>query len=226
MAFSVVGAIATGVVMVVVIVSKFLIGAWIVVVIVPLIVLAFKAVNRHYKSVGAQLRTVPHPEEPVLEHSVVVLVGGLQKSSLAALRYARSVDATNTVALSVAIDEDHAERIRADWDRFGITVPLEILESPYRDLTTIVINHLDELDRNWGHDYVTVVIPEFVTPHWWQGVLHNQSALALKLRLLARRNTVVVSVPFHLFDDTETPDGHDAGLAHPEIETTRVEPVG
>ena len=217
MAFSVIGAIATGIVMIVVIVSKFLIGAWIIVVIVPIIVVAFKGVSRHYQSVAKQLRITPEPESPVLQHSVVVLVGGLQRSTLNALRYARSVHADHTLALSVAIDENHAERIRADWDRYGVTVPLEILESPYRDLTTIVINHLDELDRRWGHDYVTVVIPEFVTPHWWQGVLHNQSALALKLRLLARRDTVVVSVPFHLFDKIEEP------LADTHTETIHVD---
>ncbi len=217
MAFSVIGAIATGIVMIVVIVSKFLIGAWIIVVIVPIIVVAFKGVSRHYQSVAKQLRITPEPESPVLQHSVVVLVGGLQRSTLNALRYARSVHADHTLALSVAIDENHADKIRADWDRYGITVPLEILESPYRDLTTIVINHLDELDRRWGHDYVTVVIPEFVTPHWWQGVLHNQSALALKLRLLARRDTVVVSVPFHLFDKVEEP------LADTHTETIHVD---
>jgi len=217
MAFSIVGAIATGIVMIVVIVSKFLIGAWIIVVIVPIIVIAFKGVSRHYHSVAQQLRITPEPETPVLQHSVVVLVGGLQRSTLNALRYARSVHADHTLALSVAIDENHADKIRADWDRYGITVPLEILESPYRDLTTIVINHLDELDRRWGHDYVTVVIPEFVTPHWWQGVLHNQSALALKLRLLARRDTVVVSVPFHLFDKIEEP------LADTHTETIHVD---
>jgi amino acid transporter len=217
MAFSIVGAIATGIVMIVVIVSKFLIGAWIIVVIVPIIVIAFKGVSRHYHSVAQQLRITPEPETPVLQHSVVVLVGGLQRSTLNALRYARSVHADHTLALSVAIDENHADKIRADWDRYGITVPLEILESPYRDLTTIVINHLDELDRRWGHDYVTVVIPEFVTPHWWQGVLHNQSALALKLRLLARRDTVVVSVPFHLFDKIEAP------LADTHTETIHVD---
>ena len=220
-AFSLVGAIATGIVMAVVIVSKFLIGAWVIVVIIPIIVVAFKSVKRHYSSVARQLRIEPGPEESVLQHSVVVLVGGLHRSSLAALRYARSVHADNTVALSVAIDEDHADRIRQEWERYGVTVPLEILESPYRDLTTIVINHLDELDRRWGHDYVTVVIPEFVTPHWWQGVLHNQSALALKLRLLARRDTVVVSVPFHLFEETEAAEVADA-----QIETTRVEAQG
>ena len=206
MVFSGVGAVATGVVMIVVIVSKFLIGAWVIVVIVPLIVVAFKSVSRHYQSVARQLKIAPGPESAVLEHSVVVLVGGVQRSTLSALRYARSVHAHNTIAITVAINEDHAERIRRDWERFNISVPLEILESPYRDLTTIILSHLDELDQRWGHDYVTVVIPEFVTPHWWQGALHNQSALALKLRLLARRDTVVVSVPFHLFDhDVEVP---------------------
>ena len=219
--FSAIGAVATGIVMMVVIVSKFLIGAWVIVVIVPIIVMAFKAVSRHYGSVAKQLRATPGPEETVLKHSVVVLVGGVHRSTLAALRYARSVHADHTTAITVAIDEDHAERIRHDWERYNVSVPLEILESPFRDLTTIILNHLDELDQRWGHDFVTVVIPEFVTPHWWQGVLHNQSAFALKLRLLARRDTVVVSVPFHLKDDD---DWENEPHAEPEIETTRIEP--
>lgn len=197
------GAVATFVVALVVIVSKFVIGAWIVVVLIPLIVMAFRAVAGHYRSVAAQLAVEPAGEAPPLEHGMVVLVGQINRSALAALRYARSVQAEHLVAVSVAIDEDHADRIRAEWERFGLSVPLDVVESPYRDLTNAVLTYLDELEQRWGHDYVSVVIPEAVVAHWWQGVFHNQSALALKLRLLNRRDTVVTSVPYHLWDRNE-----------------------
>jgi len=197
---SALGAVATSIVMVVVIVSKFLIGAWIVVVLIPVIVVMFRAVKRHYKGVADQLRATPRPELPPLTHGAVVLVGSVNQSALMALRYARSLNANSTVAISVAIDEDHSERLRRQWEDFGISVPLEIVDSPYRDLTSTVIHYLDELDERWGYGYLAVVIPEFVVPHWWEGIFHNQSALALKLRLLNRRNTIVINVPFHLGD--------------------------
>jgi hypothetical protein len=107
------------------------------------------------------------------------------------------------VAISVAIDDDHTDALLRQWEDFGISVPLEILDSPFRDLTHIVLDYLDELDRRWAYDYIAVVIPEAVVPHWWQGIFHNQSALALKLRLLNRRDTVVINVPYHLSDDPE-----------------------
>lgn len=202
---SAVGAVATFVVATVVIVSKFTIGAWIPVVLIPVIVVGFKAVKGHYRQVAEQLR-VPQgfiEEQAVPRHGVVVLVGGVNQSSLAAIRYARSVGAADAVAVTVAIDEEHAERFRSQWDRHHIDYPLEIIESPYRDLTGTVEDYLDELERRWGHDYLTVVIPEFVLPHWYQGVFHNQSALALKLALKFRKDTVVVNVPFHLESDRE-----------------------
>jgi hypothetical protein len=197
------GAAATFVVASVVIVSKFKIGAWIIVILIPLIVVMFKAVKRHYVGVGRQLRVDPAPEAPPLQHGVVVLVGSVNRSALMALRYARSLHADDMVAISVAIDDDHTEALRRQWDEFGISVPLEILDSPFRDLTHIVLDYLDELDRRWAFDYIAVVIPEAVVPHWWQGIFHNQSALALKLRLLNRRDTVVINVPYHLSDDPE-----------------------
>jgi len=203
--FSVLGAIATFIVMMVVIVSKFTIGAWIPVVLVPLIVVGFKAVKSHYAHVARQLRVEPGYVEPssVPRHGVVVLVGGVNQSSLAAIRYARSVGAADAVAVTVALDEEHAEKIRGEWERLHVAFPLEIIESPYRDLTGTVEDYLDELDRRWGHDYLSVVIAEFVLPHWYQGVFHNQSALALKLALKYRPDTVVVNVPFHLRDDEQ-----------------------
>ncbi|MCC6227129.1 MAG: APC family permease [Microthrixaceae bacterium] len=200
---STLGAAATFIVAMVVIVSKFAIGAWIVVVLIPLIVLMFRSIKGHYTSVGRQLSVAPAPEAPCLTHGAVVLVGSVNRSALMALRYARSLNANSVLAISVAIDEDHTERLRKQWADFELSVPLEVIDSPYRDLTTIVIDYLDELEQRWGYDYLAVVIPEAVVPHWWQGVFHNQSALALKMRLLNRRDTIVINVPFHLARDPE-----------------------
>ena len=220
------GAVATFIVAMVVIVSKFVIGAWIIVVLIPCIVVAFKGIKGHYNHVARSLR-VPADfqlSSTVPGHGVVVLVGGVNQSSLAAVRYARSVGATDVVAVTVAIDQEEADRVREAWRRFGLDLPLEIIESPFRDLTHTVVDYLDELNTRWNHDYLTVVIPEFVLPHWWQGVFHNQSALALKVALKYRKDTVVVNVPFLLPDeegDTQAEAAaalgldfsHDTGLA-------------
>lgn len=207
---SALGAVATFVVAAVVIVSKFAIGAWIVVVAIPMVVVGFKAVKRHYTGVGRQLAVEPGSEAPPLRHGVVVLVGSVNRSALLALRWARSLGADHVLAISVAIDEDHAEALCRQWEEFSISVPLDVIESPYRDLTDTVLQFLDELDDRWHHDSLTVVIPEAVVPRWWQGILHNQSAMALKLRLRNRRDTVVVSVPYHLGSDEED-DAHAGG---------------
>jgi amino acid transporter len=202
---SALGAVATFVVAVEVIVSKFAIGAWIIVVLIPVIVVGFRGVRRHYRTVADRLRVDPSTRFDLAppRHGVVVLVGGVNRSSLAAIRYARSVGAEDAVAVTVAMDEHHAEHVRSAWERFGIDVPLDIIESPYRDLTGTIEDYLEELERRWGHDYLTVVIPEFVLPHWWQGIFHNQSALALKYALKFRPDTVVVNVPYLMAEDRD-----------------------
>jgi amino acid transporter len=224
------GAVFTFVVAAEVIVSKFTIGAWIIVVLIPCIVVAFRAVRRHYDHVASELRVPADYRAATVppRHGVVVLVGGVNRSSLEAIRYARSVGAADSVAVTVALDDEHADAIRSAWERFGLTdPPLEIIESPLRDLTGTVREYLDELDRRWGHDYLTVVIPEFVLPHWWQGVFHNQSALALKLALKYRPDTVVVNVPFQLAEGHRRA-GDDLGLpdesADPPLHVERVLP--
>ena len=231
MAFSVVGAIATFIVMSVVIISKFTIGAWIPVALVPLIVIGFKSIKSHYSQIARRLRVEPayRADEHPPRHGVVVLVGGVNQSSLTAIRYARSLAAADTVAVTVAIDEENAQRIREAWVRHEIPMALEIIESPYRDLTGSVEDYLDELDARWNHDYITVVIAEFVLEHWWQGVFHNQSALALKLALKYRPDTVVVNVPFLVGDETSAHATAALGIPHDHkapAPVERYEPVG
>jgi hypothetical protein len=154
---------------------------------------------------------------------------------LQALAYARSLNPNHLIALSVVTDEEEQERIERQWSEYGIQVPLEIAYSAYRELTRPVMRYIDEVDQRWDQDIITVVIPEFVVKHWWEHILHNQSALVLKGRLLFRRNTVVTSVPYHVDrlatapvpgakPDWEAPRA--GGAAVPETATKPTEPVG
>jgi amino acid transporter len=197
-AVNAVGAVATLAVTLVVVVSKFTIGAWIPAVLIPIIVALLKAVHHHYERVAAILQ-VPEGYRPVRHtHTVVVLVGRVHQGVLAALTYATSLAPDRIVALSVVHDGDEVDALNEQWARYHLNVELQTVYSPYRELTRPVLEFLDELDAAYDNDIITVVLPEFVLERWWQQFLHNQSALLLKGRLLFRPNTVVTSVPFHL----------------------------
>jgi amino acid transporter len=193
-----VGATATFVVLLIVIVSKFVIGAWVPVVLIPAIAFVLTRVKRHYDRVARALH-VPEGYRPRRHtHTVVVLVGTVHRATLAAIAYAKSLAPDRLVALSVAAEPEEAEAVQAQWEQFGIDVPLRVLSSPYRELSGPVLAELDDLDAESDNDIITVILPEFVLTKWWEQLLHNQSALLLKGRLLFRRNTVVVSVPYHI----------------------------
>jgi len=193
------GAVTTGIVAVVVAVTKFQLGAWIILVLIPLLICLFIGINRHYQSVRDQL-TLERFNQPLTPpHSpyVVVPVDDLHRGTLQALSYARSIS-PSVVAVSVTDDMEAAARLRRRWDRWGGEVPLVILESPYRSLIGPLLSYLDGLQAEHGGDPITVVLPEFVPHHWWEFLLHNQSALRIKAALFTRPNTVVIDVPFHL----------------------------
>ncbi|HVM40657.1 MAG TPA: APC family permease, partial [Acidimicrobiia bacterium] len=192
------GATATAFVLAIVVISKFTIGAWIPAVLIPLIVLGFKGVKGHYDKVRRALVATPEEPRRAHSHTVVVLVGGVHKGVLRAMTYAESLRPDRLVALTVVTDEQQQESLLAQWDRFGLDVELRMVHSPYRDMTGPILRFLDELDEEWPDDIVTVIVPEFVLGHWWEGVFHNQSALALKTRLRQRPNTVIVSIPYHI----------------------------
>ena len=217
LAINVVGAATTALVLVVVVVSKFTEGAWIPVVVIPLIVAGFVAVHRHYSSLEATLALPPGATSVELRHTVVVLVGRLHRGVPVALSYARSLHPEHLVAVTVTTDDVDVDGVRAAWEAHHFDVPLEIVESPYRDLTEPVMEYLDRLDARWDDDTITVVIPEVVVHRWYQNLLHNQSALALKARLLYRENTVVTSVPWHYRPDgaVSTPDPDRSRAAGP-----------
>jgi hypothetical protein len=196
-----VGATATGLVLLVVIVSKFTEGAWIPVLLIPFIVMFFRAIHGHYQHVEKALAVPNNYRQPRATHTIVVLVGRVNKASLSALQYAKSLAPDRLVAVTVVSDAHEAESIQNQWAEHHVDIPLEIKLSPYRDLTGPIVEFLDELDETYVNDIVTVILPEFVLTRWWQQLLHNQSALLLKGRLLFRRNTVVVSVPYHIEHD-------------------------
>ena len=188
------GSTTTGIVALVVVVSKFTEGAWIPAALIPVMVLGLRAIGRHYSRVHEAVHVDPGYRAPRHTHYVVVLVSNVNKGTLHAISYARSLAPDRLIALSVVADAAEQEQVMRDWAEYQIPIELHTISSPYRELSRPILNYLDELDAESEDDIITVVIPEFVT-NWSSQFLHNQSALALKARLLYRPNTVVTSVP-------------------------------
>ena len=201
-----VGAVATGIVTLIVAITKFTGGAWVPIIVIPAIVLLFKGIHRHYQRVRKQLTIPPDYRPPPMNHTVVVLVGGMHRGVLDALAYAKSLNPTRVVAVTVVSDEEEQERIERVWAERNIDVPLEIVYDPYREVSRPILRYIDEIDARWDNDIVTVIIPEFVVDHWWGHLLHNQTALLLKGRLLFRKGTVVTSLPYHLHEESRDGD--------------------
>jgi len=198
-ATSAVGAAVTFGVLLVVAGTKFTSGAWVPIVVLPAIIAIFLAVRRHYDRVSAQLTITPDEARPGgQENTAVVLINRIDRRTLAALAYARSLRPSHLAAVCVTFEDEDREAIEEQWATFGLDVALEIVASPYRDLVQPVEAYLDELDARWHDDTITVLIPEFVVGRWYENLLHGQSALALKLALLQRPHTVVISVPYHI----------------------------
>jgi len=194
-----VGSLATFIVLLIVASTKFSSGAWVPIVVVPMIIAMFVGIHRHYQRVSESLEITPEENRPhPFNHTVVVLVGRVHKGVIQALAYARSLRPEHLIALYVSHDDEDAEAISQQWRAFGINVDLEIKHSRYRELAAPIIEYLDELDQRWHNDTITVVVPEFVVGKWYEHLLHNQSALFLKGRLLFREGTVVTSVPYHV----------------------------
>jgi len=203
LAINALGCVATGVVLAVVIISKFTIGAWIPVVVIPLIVLVFRRIHRHYAKMDRRMQAEPGEKVRRRTNTVIVLVGKVTKGSLTAIAYARSLNPDRVVAVTVVSNPEEQERITQQWEDHGISMELVTLYSPYRELTRPIMRYVDDIDSQHHDDFVTVVLPEFALEHWWQQILHNQSALVLRTRLRSRPNTVVTSVPFHVDEDAD-----------------------
>ena len=194
-----VGALLTAVVLVVIVVTKFEQGAWAVLVLTPILVLGFRSVHKHYRQVARQLSLETAPRvEPVRRHTALVLISGIHRGVVPALEFAKSIAPDNTTALYVDLDAEQTHKIEEKWARWGAGIPLQVLDSPYRSLVRPIMRYIDEIDAQYDDDVLSVILPEFIPSKWWQHLLHNQTALAIKAALLFRKGVVVISVPYHL----------------------------
>ena len=194
-----IGACFTAVVLVIVLVTKFASGAWIVVVAMPVIWLTMRGIHRHYEQVAQELAVAEHPKVTLpARNRAIVLVSKLHLPTLRAVAYARATRPHYLEAVTVDVDEAETRRLKEAWDRADLKVPLTVVESPYREITRSVLEYVKGLRRESPGDIVTVYIPEYVLGHWWEQVLHNQSALRLKARLLFQPGVIVASVPYQM----------------------------
>ncbi|MEY2523301.1 MAG: hypothetical protein QOJ66_1866 [Ilumatobacteraceae bacterium] len=196
-----IGAFSTGAVALVVVVSKFTEGAWVPAALIPVMVLAFRSIGKHYKKSRGAVVAPPGYRAPRETHTMVVLVGGVNKGVLRAVQYARSLNPDRILAVTVASNDEERKAVEDQWKAFEVPIELHTVYSPYRELTRPVLQFINELDDRYQDDIITVVIPEFVTSVATQW-LHNGSAFALKAKLLYRPHTAVVSVPIHTMGDT------------------------
>ena len=199
MAINGTGAVTTGLIAVVVVVSKFTEGAYIPAVLIPIMVMVFRSIGRHYDKGVAAVAVAPGYWPKRETHTMVVLVGGINKGVLHGVQYARSLAPDRIMAVTVASDDAERVCLEQQWHDFGVPIELHTVYSPYRELTRPILEFLDEIDAQNEGDIITVVIPEFVTS-WSTQWLHNGSAFALKAKLLHRPHTAVVSVPVHMHD--------------------------
>ncbi|TCO62129.1 APC family permease [Actinocrispum wychmicini] len=192
------GACFTGVVLVVVLITKFTNGAYLVVIAIPLLFLMMRAIHRHYTRVREEM--APDKESTITPSRVhaVVLLSGLHKASLRAIAFAKATRPDTVTAITVNVDEADTLALRKQWEDFPVRIPLKVLESPYREITRPVVDYVKNIHRASARDIVCVYIPEYVVGRWWENLLHNQSALRLKGRLLFLPGVMVTSVPWQL----------------------------
>ena len=224
------GALLSAIVLVVVLVAKFTAGAWMVAVVVPVLILLFRRIHRHY--VCAEAAMSPHPLDPdhvsrhlapyfrgnkappvgpveaaeaaespdEIVHLAMVPVTSLNLPALRALAYAVSLGQP-VIGLHVSADEEDSARIRAQWEAWGNHLPLQVILSPYRLVVIPIVNYLNRLKEHRPGITRTVVLPEIAVPRWWQNALHNQVPFKLRVPLRHQPGVVITSVPFHLPPD-------------------------
>jgi hypothetical protein len=192
------GACLTGAVLVIVLVTKFTRGAWIVCVAMPLIYLLMRGIRRHYDNVSAELEPEPGPPTLPTRVTAIVLVSKLHLPTLRALAYAKATHPHQLKAITVDIDDKDTQALRDEWERRHISIDLVTVSSPYREITRPVVDYVRGIRRTSPRDVVCVYVPEYVVGHWWENILHNQSALRLKGRLLFEPGVMVTSVPWQL----------------------------
>jgi amino acid transporter len=196
-----IGLTATGSVLIVVVVTKFLVGAWIAILAMGGLFVMMKAINRHYAAVSRELTPVEAEQREIVlpsRNHAVVLVSSMHLPTLRALAYARAMRPDVLEALNVSVDDAETRKLTAEWEASDVSVPLKVVASPYREVTGPVLDYIRRISKASPRTVVTVFVPEYVVGHWWESLLHNQSALRLKTRLRFMPNVVVASVPWQL----------------------------
>jgi amino acid transporter len=200
--FNALGAVTTAVVLIVIGATKFMHGAWMVVMLIPIFVFVFKQIHAHYEATAQKLKR-PHgiaiSRARVLKHTAIVPISGIHQGVIDALSYAQSI-AKDVRACYVEINPEATEQLKAEWAEAAPLVPLIVLKSPYRSVIAPIVRYIHRVEHEMDDDIVTVIIPEFVTKRWYHQLLHNQTAFVLNLALRGRRDIVVTSVRYHLDD--------------------------
>jgi hypothetical protein len=189
----------TGLVLIIVLITKYTRGAWIAILAMAFMFVMMRLISRHYTNVDTEIALLPD-ERTTLPSRIhaVVLVSRLHKPALRAIEYARASRPATLEALTVNVEPADTEALLRRWDEMEVPVPLKVLDSPYREITRPIVDYVKELRRSRPRDIVDVYIPEYVVGHWWETLLHNQSALRLRTRLRFTPGVVVVSVPWQL----------------------------
>ncbi len=190
---------STAIVLVIVVATKVPEGAWIAVLAMALLFVTMKGIRRHYNNVAGELEITPN-ERPLLpsRNHAIVLVSKLHLPSMRAIAYAKATRPSSVEAVTVNVDDAEVERLREQWDEHRIDIPLVVLDSPYREVAKSLLDYIRGLHKRSPRDVITVFIPEYVLGHWWEQLLHNQTALRLKARLLFEPGIMVTSVPWQL----------------------------
>ncbi len=193
-----IGACVTGIVLIVITATKFTHGAWIVVVLIPILAFWFRQTREHYRKVGVQLALTQDVDftKPI-KHVVVLPISGIHKGVVDAIKYAKSI--SNDVRIvSVDLDSEATQRLRSSWEKLHTGLELVILKSPYRSVVSPIIHYIRAVDKESHDDMLTVVIPEFVAARWWHNIFHNQTAFLIRTALMFEARKVVTSVRYHL----------------------------
>ncbi|CAI4032932.1 Potassium transporter KimA [Nitrospira tepida] len=192
------GAVTTGISTLVITATKFTQGAWIVILLIPILIVWFRSIRSHYKAVADQVMLSRDLRPPLPRRNIVLVpIGGVNRAVIRAIDYARQAS-SDVRAVLVDVDPEETARIEIQWAQWGCGVPLIVLPSPYRSILETLLDYIEQLLQKDQDGWVTVVLPEILPARWWQNILHNQRALMLKAALLFKERVILTDVPYHL----------------------------